>query len=197
MRKIVYCKQRHSANVAFVDTTVKKTGQLFENTDGMVTDRNDIALLCYGADCCIIAFWDDTKHGICHSGWKGLVGGIIETMRSYFSNQTHVFIGPFLHQFQIKKDDCYDQLMKAGLRGCISEKDDEIIFDFKKAIIKKLSGCIISMDPRSTSEHPELASWRRDQLKGSGTQNRLVVWRNKNNEVETKVFPPKHTIALD
>ncbi len=62
--------QTHSDNIQIIDNLEKL---YFENTDGFITDRKDVAILTKYADCLPIFFYDEKKGviGSVHSGWQG------------------------------------------------------------------------------------------------------------------------------
>ncbi len=160
--------------------------------DGMWTRNLDLALGIRTADCAPIVFYDNEKFGILHAGWRGLCGGICEQMMEIFNVQTprrgvctdkelKIFVGPILPQFEIQRDFCYeaiyekfgDQFFNTSMlvpeiphpsgelpfsKGAKSEK---VIFDFEGAIRSVLPQA--EFDGRSTFEHTDLASWRRDK----------------------------------
>ena len=68
------------------------------------------------------------------------------------------------------------------------------MFHFKQAIEHELQELKAVYDSRCTFDHVELGSWRRDQIVGNGTQNRLVIWRTEG-EVYTKVFHPSESVS--
>ena len=188
--KTLIQKQCHSAviNTVNMDTPKWVLG------DGMITFEKDLALIVYGADCSIITFWDDDKIGVCHAGWKGLVGGIIDRMAEEFiDGQCHV--GPLLSSFEIQPDDCYQEICSLYGEKYFSYYKDKIFFNFEKAVLDRVRSIPCVFDGRDTFSHKELASWRRDKKRGDGTQNRLVIWRDfEKNNVNTKLFLPNESI---
>lgn len=186
--KIHIQKEIHSAIIHTVDHTTP----LWQQGDGMITYESDIALIAYGADCGIIAFWDDHKIGVCHAGWRGYARGLIRNMAQQFP-QGSCFVGPFLHDFEIRKDAAYDTLIAYGAAEFITESASQTTFHFKQAIDRELQGLSVTYDPRCTYDHSELGSWRRDKATGDGTQNRVVIWRTAG-KVATKVFHPRESI---
>ncbi len=166
--------------------------------DGFITYEKELALSFYGADCALIAFWDSKKIGICHCGWRGLVFDIINRMSLHFTkNETQCFISPFLHSFEITKDQCYELIMKKFGKRYFSYEGEKIIFNFKNALLDALTGFEYSIDDRSTYDHKELGSWRRDGLRGNGTQNHLVIMMDEEGEPYFGFFKPKEVITRD
>lgn len=69
--------QTHSKNIAIVENMKQglenEFGRYFPDTDGLVTDKKNIALITRFADCTPIILFDPIKgvHANIHSGWKG------------------------------------------------------------------------------------------------------------------------------
>lgn len=70
-KEIISSHQTHSANVLLIEDLSNTT--YFENNDGFVTNRNDVAFLTKYADCLPIFIYDEnsTFFGVVHSGWQG------------------------------------------------------------------------------------------------------------------------------
>lgn len=182
-------KQCHSS----VINIVNKDTAPWALADGMITYEKDLALIVYGADCSIIVFWDDVKIGACHAGWRGLTGGIIDSMVKQFPNGK-CYVGPVLHTFEIQKDDCYKNIFSIYGEDYFNNQKESIIFDFRQAVLDRIKTLPKAIDHRNTTNHLELASWRRDKRKGDGTQNRLTIWRGSDNEVHVKFFYPGEAV---
>lgn len=188
--ELVIQKQCHGSTINIVDfdTPSWKVG------DGMITTEKDLGLIVYGSDCSIVAFWDYEKIGVCHAGWRGLVDGIIDEMVKNFQDGS-CHVGPLLNSFEIQKDECFDKILSKYGDKYFNYFDDKIFFDFKSAVVDTVKSIPYSIDGRDTSGYKELASWRRDKVKGDGTQNRLVVWRDsKDNLVKYRFFLPGEKI---
>lgn len=69
--------QTHSSNVAIIENLEQGIqsllGRYFPDTDGLITKRDDIALITRFADCVPIILFDKINrvHANIHSGWKG------------------------------------------------------------------------------------------------------------------------------
>ncbi len=188
--KLLIQKQVHSTIINNVNLNTQK----WQNGDGMITSEKNLGLISYGSDCAMVAFWNKTQIGICHAGWRGLVGGLLDAMAKMFT-QGECFVGPLLHRFEIQEDDCYRMIYSAYGDRYFSTEAGKIIFHFQSAVMERLSGVSPSFDARNTFDHPELASWRRDRRRGDGTQNRLVVWRSDDGLVKTKLFYPAENVT--
>lgn len=107
---------------------------LYENTDALITDQPQIALVLNFADCVPIIFYDPVKKVIAasHAGWKGTVQKIgpetVEKMIETFGCKAKdiiALIGPAIGKCCFEaKDDVLQQL-----RDSISSQDTEAISD--------------------------------------------------------------------
>jgi len=67
-------RQVHSDVVYFVaNSDSNERDNFIKDTDGLITDRTDVVLMTYYADCVPLFFYDPVNHvgGVVHSGWKG------------------------------------------------------------------------------------------------------------------------------
>jgi polyphenol oxidase len=66
--------------------------------DGLVSQRNDVALTVLVADCVPIVLVDESspRFGVVHAGWRGLAGGVLASALSHFESprDVHAFLGP-------------------------------------------------------------------------------------------------------
>ena len=96
--KVIYAKQTHTANVIDIKEDTQK--YFYEEVDGFITKRKDVALMTQYADCLPIFFYDKENSviGVSHSGWKGSFQEIgIKTLdlmeKKYGSDRKNIFIG--------------------------------------------------------------------------------------------------------
>jgi YfiH family protein len=88
---VVSAHQVHGNRVAVVAAAA--AGQLFPNTDGLVTNSPGIAFLLRFADCQPILLYDPVRHALAlvHAGWRGVAQGIarraVETMQEAFGTR--------------------------------------------------------------------------------------------------------------
>ena len=101
-------QQSHSANVAIVDETGRGRGAAeyetaLPNTDGMVTNAENVCLGVQVADCVPILLYDPVQRVIAalHAGWKGTLRKIalaaVNTMRHNYGSRAediHAGLGP-------------------------------------------------------------------------------------------------------
>lgn len=105
--KVLYSGfQCHGKNVAYSDGQTgdqTKLGRQFKETDGLITDKEDIALMVKFADCTPIVMFDPKKKilSAVHSGWRGTVQRIsheaIDQMVNDFGSNLEdilVYVGP-------------------------------------------------------------------------------------------------------
>ncbi len=72
-KKVVMMEQIHSVNVVFYRSKGGSDFVKLEDTDGVITDENNLALTTVTADCLPILYKDDTTGLIAasHQGWRG------------------------------------------------------------------------------------------------------------------------------
>jgi copper oxidase (laccase) domain-containing protein len=93
----VTAQQVHGNHIALVDQPLPDD-TCFGAADGLITNRSDISLGIYVADCCAVYIVDPVKHaiGLVHSGKKGTALGIaakaIAQMRQRFGSRTEDLI---------------------------------------------------------------------------------------------------------
>ena len=102
--------QVHGVNIAYCDGTNGEDyliGRNFPDTDGLITDQPNIALLIKYADCSPIVLFDPVKrvHALLHAGWRGTVQRISEhalvMMENRFGSDRSdilAYIGPSIDQ---------------------------------------------------------------------------------------------------
>lgn len=103
-------QQKHTGNIAYVDGSNGEAfiyGKRVKETDGLITDKKQIALLIKFADCTPIILYDPVKgvQASVHSGWRGTQKRIslhaIKKMESEFHCKREnilVYLGPSIDQ---------------------------------------------------------------------------------------------------
>jgi hypothetical protein len=114
---IVETYQTHTNNIRYV--TENDKGRAMEDPeytdiDGLYTDKKNIALMSFHADCNAVFFYDPVKKliGLSHAGWRGTVqniaGEMIRALAELGSNPSDIkaAISPSLGQccFEVDKD---------------------------------------------------------------------------------------------
>lgn len=164
--KVVTPQQSHGSNIM----TVQSGNESLEDCDAVITENHDLSLGIRTADCAAMCFSDGKKIGIAHVGWRGLCLGLIEKMLVRFDTDTlEVYVGPFLHSFEIQKDSCYERITQKFGDRHLEEKSGKLFFNFKDAIDSLLPPQAV-YDTRDTETDASFPSHRR-----SGTKDRFVT----------------------
>jgi len=100
---IVMCSQVHGDHVVYVDQQMRGSGLmgpiLVDDTDAMITDKREVCLLTFHADCCPVYLLDPVKKaiGLAHAGWKGTALEIgkktVEAMKETFGSRPKDILG--------------------------------------------------------------------------------------------------------
>ena len=114
---IVETDQTHTNNIKYVTESHKGRAMKepeYTDIDGLYTDRKNVALMSFHADCSAVFFYDPVKKliGLCHAGWRGTVlniaGVMIKALAELGSNPSDLraAISPSLGQccFEVDKD---------------------------------------------------------------------------------------------
>ncbi|MBI3888825.1 polyphenol oxidase family protein [Candidatus Nomurabacteria bacterium] len=165
-RDIILPRQIHGDNIVEIITGKEDV----KNCDALITKNIKFSLGMRTADCAPICFNDGEKIGIAHIGWRGLCLGLVEKMSKEFNQENlHVFVGPFMHSFEIKKDFCFDKIQEKFGEKYFTYNEEKITFLFKDAIMSLLPQGV-EFDSRNTYEDTSLPSFRRDK-----TSERLIT----------------------
>lgn len=118
--------QVHGDNIEIIKNIEKV---YFEDTDGFITNRDDVVLFTKYADCLPIYFLDKTKNviGVVHSGWQGSYKEIglkaIDLMEKEYSS-------------------CKEDIL-VGFGVGIAQKNYEVGSEFKEKFLGKFGGKIV------------------------------------------------------
>lgn len=118
IKNLVKTNQRHTKNVECVydaENTTEGNFEKHKNTDGLITNKQDLVLATTNADCILLIFFDPVKRVIAntHSGWRGTLQRIsIETVnkmiKEYGCNPEDIIccICPSIRKchFEVEKD---------------------------------------------------------------------------------------------
>ena len=108
--QVYYGVQTHTDNIKYCDGKNGDDflcGKIFEETDGLITDKKNLALVIKFADCTPVLLFDPVKkvQACVHSGWRGTAKRIsekaIEKMVNDFSCKKEnilAYIGPSIDQ---------------------------------------------------------------------------------------------------
>lgn len=143
----VFTVQRHTDIIRRVGKSNRGEG-LFrpvpEVCDGIITDEENVALCCFGADCATILLYDPVRRaiGAVHSGWRGTAQGIakkaVEAMVREFGckpENIRAAIGPSIGQCCFETDFDVPQAMHDALGAqadaCVQKRGSKYFVDNK------------------------------------------------------------------
>lgn len=95
-KNLVNTMQNHTDNIKIIKNKVNNDApdfNIYEDTDGLITNCIDIALSTINADCILLIFYDPIKKVIAnvHSGWRGTIKRIsiktVEKMKKEFGSK--------------------------------------------------------------------------------------------------------------
>ncbi|HEX8994185.1 MAG TPA: polyphenol oxidase family protein [Candidatus Paceibacterota bacterium] len=163
---VIIPKLVHGSSIA----TVVTGNESLDGYDAIITENRTLTIGIKTADCAPVCFADGTRIGIAHVGWRGLCLGLSEKMFDRFDTEhLSVFVGPFLHAFEIRKDFCYDQITGVFGERFIDQKGGTYVFRFKDALASVLPDETV-YDERDTGADASLPSHRRGSV-----EERLVT----------------------
>ena len=186
--KILYSgKQVHSSNIEIIKDIsqgmTNELGQYIPDTDGLITDKKNIALISRFADCIPILIYDPVKkvHANIHSGWKGTLGGIgikgIDLLISKFNSRPEdliVVLGPSISKedFEVESDvmEMFKTIFEFYNQVITQKNEIKYLIDLKgiyRVLLRDrgiLDENIISIN-LSTYSTEYLHSYRRDKSK--------------------------------
>jgi len=130
--KIIFPQQTHSINIVKISNGQEN----LKDCDGIWTENLDLKLGIKTADCAAVSFFEGSKIGIVHAGWRGLVGGIIEQMLENFPGKfpRKIMVAPLLNEFEIQRDDCWEKINNRFGEKYFRYEKGRIIFLFQKAL---------------------------------------------------------------
>jgi YfiH family protein len=162
-RNMVFSNQVHDSRIKIVDEADRGKGIVKESDivgyDGLVTDRKNVALVTFYADCVPLLFFEPEKRVIAssHSGWRGTVKKIgcetVRVMEQSFGcdiKKIEAAIGPSIGSccFEVGNE-VYDEFAKAfGWIENFSEKvgSDKWKLDLQSIIRRTLVECGMDED---------------------------------------------------
>ena len=172
----------HGTDAVVVDAPGHQAGAI---ADAAVTDRPGVVLAVQMADCAPLAMW--SSNGVVaavHVGWRGLVGGVIESsldaMSSLGAGDVRAEIGPCLRsaRYEFGADDLAAAVARFGSDVIVSTTDQGApAIDVPAGIRHALSSAgVDDVDDWGicTASTPMFWSWRWDRVR---ERHSLVVVR--------------------
>ncbi|MGL5446272.1 MAG: peptidoglycan editing factor PgeF [Rhabdaerophilum sp.] len=160
--------------------------------DGMVTSTSGVALAVGSADCGPILFADTEARivGACHSGWKGAIGGVLEStiaaMEKLGSQRARIIValGPMLSQANYEVGPEFRATFLADDSGNADffrsgSKPDHPHFDLPGYIARRLEktrvGAIEDCGLCTYADETRFYSYRRKTHRGEADYGRLMA----------------------
>ncbi len=156
-------------------TQVAYTGkpEIIADTDGLVTDRNQLAIAVLVADCAAVLLADPVHRVVSavHAGWRGAVQGITEQAVSNMikvgaePDMIKAYLSPCISQSRFEVGEEVASLFKEQFVDYNGPKPrvDLQKFVFQKLVDSGVSSDRIQVDQRCTyTENRSLHSYRRD-----------------------------------
>ena len=184
--KLFGVQQIHSTKVHVITA---KSSDDFHQGDALVTKVKGFALSVLGADCAPVLF-ADRKAGViaaAHSGWKGAVSGIIESVVISMCEQgatranIHACIGPTIHQDSYEvRDDFIKQLQSLSdfnTDRFIHRQVDKSYFDLPAYILAQCERSQINAESLAVDTYTredEYFSFRRNTHAGEKEYGRQI-----------------------
>lgn len=163
--------QCHTKNVLTINSKINKEApDLFEKdyneTDGFVTNKNNIVLSTSNADCILLLFFDPVKKVISnvHSGWKGTLQEI-----------SIVAVQKMINEFGSDPKDIICCICPS-IRKCHFEVDKDVrdMFFNKFNSLKEIDD-IIEYDEKNNKWHIDTVLINRSILKNIGLKNENII----------------------
>jgi YfiH family protein len=139
----VWMNQQHTPMLASVDSP-----GILKATDGCFTRKDQLMLVTKTADCVPIILWNE-KAGmvaVLHSGWKGFLAGIIDSLSalSYddhpaFGENFKAFLGPHLRveNFEVRQD--FVDALPSDKKHLLEEANGKLCFNLTKGVLEELN----------------------------------------------------------
>lgn len=152
--------------------------------DALVSQNKNVGLAVFGGDCPGLIVDAGEIWGIAHCGWRGVAGGMVQTLLKRLSGSSdrpmglwRAFIGPGICGQCYEVDEPVLKAFEWSQEALVWQKGKKAGLDLKKEIETQLlkSGLQkhnLQMDPCCTFERIDLHSFRRD---GVG-QNQLLAF---------------------
>jgi len=168
--------------------TICTKPEMKKNTDGVVTNNQDLVLSIQVADCIPIFLVDPVEKvfGIIHAGWRGVVGGIIQ--QGIYSTiqigsdpkNLNVLLGPSIRQccFEVGQDVArqFDSsYITRGINGrSMVDLQSIVIYQLEKLGVKNKK--IVDLKECTCCQEKRYHSFRRDG-KDAGRMIAILGWQ--------------------
>lgn len=135
---LIRANQTHSTNIACIKENYQ---DIYDNTDGFITNRKDLALMAYFADCTPIFLITKDVYALIHAGWRGSSDKILQKAISLFKSEFNIdakdikmFFGVSISakNYEIKQDTVNILKEKLNFDNMIIYENNKIYLDVKK-----------------------------------------------------------------
>lgn len=178
-KKLVYGKQTHSNNIVVLKENIM---EMYEDTDGFVSNRKDIIIGTFYADCLPVYAYDPVNEviGLCHSGWQGSFKEISTKLIKLMSEEYESKVEEIIVQLGIGMGgDVYEvgnefkkkfenKFEKKLIDKTFFQKNNKLFFDnqlFNQELLRKKGIKKIMTSKLCTYKNDEFHSYRRDREK--------------------------------
>lgn len=169
--QVVFTRAAHSNRVVHVERIVADV----PDSDGLLTDRPDLAIAAQGADCAMIGIATaDGWIAAVHCGWQGLVSGVVTSALAGMAaagsrlDAPQAHVGPTICARCYPVDPDRAAQVEAVAPGAVVADDAGYAVDLRAGLADQFRelGVTATWDPRCTAESDELYSYRRDGRTG-------------------------------
>ena len=187
--RLVTCHQNHSAEAVAVETPWPR--EAAPRADGMVTTQPGIALAVLAADCAPVLLADPKGRvvGACHAGWRGALGGIVDSTVEEMMRQGArlerlvAVVGPCIGKLSyevgpefpapfLAADPTDADLFNPAARA------DHFLFDLAGYVLRRLGrlgvGAAAATGGDTVADEQRFFSYRRACLRGERVYGRLI-----------------------
>ena len=187
---LICAQQVHSDNVKYVDHNHRGMGASDYKTaiaaaDALITDKRNLALGVFTADCLSIFLYDEKQKaiGIIHAGWRGskagIVGNTIEAMADRFDTRPvdlRVVLGPLIRSCCYEVGDEFKDFFPSTIRNKNNRLYLDLASENKNQLLNKRvrSENIYDSLICCSCRNDDFFSYRRE---GSGCSLRSVLSR--------------------
>lgn len=176
-KTLVWAKQTHSDNIVALREDIS---DYYDDVDGFITQRKDILIATFYADCLPIYAYDKKNSviGLCHSGWAGTHKQIgikmVEAMKKEYGSRTEDItiafgIGISLENYEVSRDfreNFRREFKEELISASFEEKGGKLYFDnqaFNYHLLKEYGIKDIITNDFCTYSNRDFHSYRRDR----------------------------------
>lgn len=162
LRNLVCAKQAHGAGVHYATEKDAGRGALdyqdsIADTDAFITDKKDLALAVFTADCLSISLYDPLRPaiGLIHAGWRStkqnIVKKTVRLMQEHFASDPgglKAVLGPAI------RGCCYEvgEEFKGIFADAVTKRGDRYYLDLSLVNTRELRECGVSGENISDSK---------------------------------------------